>query len=80
MFLFLLQVDLTKVKGSGKEGRILKEDVLKYLNLLDGEEGKKVEIRTISKEQLVGDKIERLTAFQKAMTRTMTSALVSFQH
>lgn len=48
------------------------------MNLLRDEDGKKTEIKNMSKEQLVDDKTERLTAFQKAMTKTMTSALVSF--
>lgn len=57
-------IDLNKIKGTGKNGRILKENVLEYLN-----KGK-IEIKS---EQ---DRVEPIKGFQKAMVKTMTDSLV----
>ena len=34
--LLCVQVDITKVTGTGKDGRILKEDVMRYLDIING--------------------------------------------
>ncbi|XP_025835449.1 lipoamide acyltransferase component of branched-chain alpha-keto acid dehydrogenase complex, mitochondrial isoform X2 [Agrilus planipennis] len=55
-------VDLLKVIPTGKGGRILKEDVLKYIG-----------VQTVSKNEK--EKIIPLTGFQPAMFKAMTAAL-----
>lgn len=56
---------MSEIKGTGKDGRILKEDVLKFLN-----RDKKTTIVKTAEE------IKPLTPFQKAMFKTMTESLV----
>jgi 2-oxoisovalerate dehydrogenase E2 component (dihydrolipoyl transacylase) len=60
------KIDLSSVKGTGKAGRILKEDILKYLE--------KGAVHEVSREVL-HDKTEPIKGFQKAMFKTMTDAL-----
>jgi 2-oxoisovalerate dehydrogenase E2 component (dihydrolipoyl transacylase) len=62
------KIDLSSVKGTGKAGRILKEDILKYLE--------KGAVHEVSRE-VSHDKTEPIKGFQKAMFKTMTDALVS---
>ncbi|XP_050499977.1 lipoamide acyltransferase component of branched-chain alpha-keto acid dehydrogenase complex, mitochondrial isoform X2 [Diabrotica virgifera virgifera] len=68
-------IDLNKVQGTGKNGRILKEDILKFLGgsidnteLIDQREKVKC-------ESTEGDNIEVIKGFQKSMINTMTEAL-----
>lgn len=78
-------IDLSKVKGSHKSGRILKEDVIAYMN---GEQktGPAVSTPAASVPAPVatpaapvvpgaGDKLVQLTQIQKAMFRQMTKSL-----
>lgn len=58
------QINLLEIKGTGKNGRILKEDVLKFLNK---------EKHGITETD---DEIKPLSPFQKAMFKTMTESLV----
>lgn len=66
------KIDLAQIEGSGKNGRILKEDVLKYLNTTPSSIG-----TSSSKESSAESiKIEPIKGFTKAMFNTMTEALV----
>ncbi|XP_076260983.1 dihydrolipoamide branched chain transacylase E2 [Rhynchophorus ferrugineus] len=62
------KIDLTKVKGTGKDGRIIKEDVLKYLEVPKSKELENASVQTI-------DNVVPLKGFTKAMFKTMTEAL-----
>ncbi|CAG9760523.1 unnamed protein product [Ceutorhynchus assimilis] len=68
-------IDLAEVKGNGKQGRILKQDVLKYME--DYRSAEKTSISSETKTAFGNDdiKIEPITGFQKAMVKTMTEAL-----
>ncbi|RUS18904.1 hypothetical protein BC937DRAFT_88190 [Endogone sp. FLAS-F59071] len=79
-------VDITKVRGTGKGGRILKEDVIKFLEGGGQEvEGAEVEVRgtevpcvplfTHPVATLAQDTTVSLSSIQKAMFKTMTRSL-----
>ncbi|XP_044746387.1 lipoamide acyltransferase component of branched-chain alpha-keto acid dehydrogenase complex, mitochondrial [Coccinella septempunctata] len=64
------KIDLRHVKGTGKNSRILKEDVLRFLDK-NNEEHSNTSIADVgSKEEVV-----KLQGFQKAMFQTMTASL-----
>ncbi|XP_060516246.1 lipoamide acyltransferase component of branched-chain alpha-keto acid dehydrogenase complex, mitochondrial [Cylas formicarius] len=62
------KINLSRIMGSGKNGRILKEDIIKYLET-DGD--------SITQKRPVNSdsKIEPISGFRKAMLKTMTEAL-----
>lgn len=62
-------MDLSSIQGSGKEGRILKEDVLKYLKIDDKQDQNYKKLETIGR-------IQPIKSFQKVMVKTMTESLV----
>lgn len=66
---------MSKITGTGKRGRILKEDVLKYLELTNTHTPI---IPDVSLNVADVDKIEPFKGFQRAMFRTMTDSLVRF--
>ncbi|VEN50904.1 unnamed protein product [Callosobruchus maculatus] len=74
-------LDLTKIKGTGRDGRILKEDVLNYLESLEAPPPpvqKLAPTTSPSRVQSVPsdtDRVEPIKGFQKAMVKTMTESL-----
>lgn len=64
-------INLSEIEGTGKNGRIIKDDVLKYLDSKD--QTSKVVQTT---EKLQKGRTEPIRGFQKAMMKTMTEALV----
>lgn len=68
------QIDLTNVKGTGKHGRIIKDDILKYMQSPQGD-FKKTNPTNVSFRQ-DDVRIEPIKGFTKAMLKTMTEALV----
>lgn len=76
------KVDLTKVPATGRQGRVLKGDVLEYLNLVPAGTNKphptivkSVPIPVIQK-QAVADRVEQLKGVRKIMFKSMTESLV----
>jgi len=65
-----LQLELSLIKGTGKQGRILKEDVLKYLKSKDVPSFKQQSIIPVKDDTIP------LTNIQKVMVKTMTEAMV----
>nr|XP_023027643.1 lipoamide acyltransferase component of branched-chain alpha-keto acid dehydrogenase complex, mitochondrial [Leptinotarsa decemlineata] len=59
------KLDLANIKGTGKQGRILKEDVLKHIQ---GPKPTKVPVTDEAR-------IEPIKGFKKAMVKTMTEAM-----
>lgn len=71
-------IDLTKVKGTGKNGRILKEDILEYMEKPAAKTPEKVPEGISQSTVSFGKddvKIEPIKGFTKAMVKTMTAAL-----
>ncbi|XP_055682638.1 lipoamide acyltransferase component of branched-chain alpha-keto acid dehydrogenase complex, mitochondrial [Lutzomyia longipalpis] len=78
------KLDLTKVKPTGKFGRILKGDVLEHLNLIPAGtvkphptllQPKAPEVPTYIPKILAEDRVEQLKGVRKAMLKSMTEAL-----
>ncbi|KAF7730424.1 hypothetical protein EC973_002231 [Apophysomyces ossiformis] len=65
-------VDLAEVRGSGKDGRILKEDVLAFVS---GEQASQRDIQQAASVAGTADRSEPLTGIQKAMFKSMTRSL-----
>uniref|UniRef100_A0A158PA61 Dihydrolipoamide acetyltransferase component of pyruvate dehydrogenase complex n=1 Tax=Angiostrongylus cantonensis TaxID=6313 RepID=A0A158PA61_ANGCA len=65
------KVDLKKVKGSGKDGRVLKEDVLKFLGQVkEGNFSTFIELSPLSEDRVVP-----LRGYTRTMIKTMSEAL-----
>lgn len=69
------QIDLTKVKGTGKHGRIIKDDILKYMQTSQGDFKETIPASVSFGQDDV--RVEPIKGFTKAMLKTMTEALVS---
>lgn len=83
------KVDLTEVKASGRDGRVLKSDILEHLNLVPptSDNNRAKEISQRSKQVVTapttstftdvscGDRIEKLRDVRKIMFKTMTQSL-----
>ncbi|CEF67553.1 Lipoamide acyltransferase component of branched-chain alpha-keto acid dehydrogenase complex, mitochondrial [Strongyloides ratti] len=67
-------IDLTTVNGSGRNGRIMKEDVLRFLGEIPPLEEPKEEI---SKKSIITgeDKVVPIRGYTRAMVKTMSQAL-----
>lgn len=62
-------IDINLVQGTGKGGRVLKEDIILHLEKMASPKSKSR--LTISGTK---DRVEEITGFKKAMVKTMTSA------
>ncbi|XP_039748694.1 lipoamide acyltransferase component of branched-chain alpha-keto acid dehydrogenase complex, mitochondrial isoform X2 [Pararge aegeria] len=81
------QVDLSSVNATGRNGRVLKEDVLSHLNITSDKSNdvldKVLSVEAISipttttatAEFVLEDKIVPVTGFMKAMVKSMTEAM-----
>ncbi|OWR45408.1 dihydrolipoamide branched chain transacylase E2 [Danaus plexippus plexippus] len=82
------RVDLSNVNATGKNGRVLKEDVLSHLNMSSDKsndipqndlsvEALSIPVTTgfAKMETIVEDKIVPITGFTKAMVKSMTEAM-----
>lgn len=63
-----MQIKLTDIKGTGKDGRILKEDILKYIDK------KSQPISSNIEDEIT---IEPVRGYTRAMIKTMTEAVVN---
>lgn len=70
----MFQINLEFIKGTGKEGRILKEDVLQYLK--NQEPLQSVDKPVQSSSIISTEKIVPIRGFSKAMIKSMSEALV----
>ncbi|CAO3695167.1 unnamed protein product [Umbelopsis ramanniana] len=69
-------IDITQIQGSGKNGRVLKEDVVAFAANGSAPETPAVAAPKVPSEANVGpDKTVSLTGLQKAMFKTMTKSL-----
>lgn len=75
------KVDLSKVPATGRQGRVLKGDVLEYLNLVPPGTNKPhptlLQSVPVVQKQSVADRVEQLKGVPKIMFRSMTESLVS---
>lgn len=70
------QVNLAKVKATGKQGRVLKGDILQYLNLIPPQEIKSKPIPSSPEiKKLSGDHVEVLKGVKRAMFKSMTETM-----
>lgn len=74
------KVDLSKVPATGRQGRVLKGDVLEYLNLVPAGTNKPHPTLTVSapviQKPVVADRVEQLKGVRKIMFKSMTESLV----
>lgn len=72
MAFIFIQVDINLVQGTGKGGRVLKEDIILYLEKFKLPKSTAPKLPFESK-----DVVQEITGFKKAMVKTMTLAWVS---
>lgn len=74
------KVDLSKVQATGRAGRVLKGDVLEYLNLVPAGTNKPHPTLTASvpvvQKPVTADRVEPLKGVRKIMFKSMTESLV----
>lgn len=74
------KVDLTKVPATGRQGRVLKGDVLEYLNLVPAGTNKPhptlIMSAPVIQKPVVADRVEQLKGVRKIMFKSMTESLV----
>ncbi|KAH9607336.1 hypothetical protein KSS87_005901 [Heliosperma pusillum] len=72
-----LGIDVNNIKGKGKDGRVLKEDVLNYVG---GKDCNQLPLNFVHSEQSLSeslhyeDKVLQLRGYQRAMVKAMTMA------
>ncbi|KAG4079150.1 hypothetical protein HA402_001121 [Bradysia odoriphaga] len=73
------KVDLTKVPATGRQGRVLKGDVLEYLNLVPPGTNKPhptiIGSVPVTQKPVVADRVEQLKGVRKIMFKSMTESL-----
>jgi len=71
---FHQQITLSSIHGSGKGGRVLKEDVLEYLKKISGPDTR----TTVpgARSVTTSDYTEPIQGFRKAMVKSMTDSWV----
>ncbi|XP_066995667.2 lipoamide acyltransferase component of branched-chain alpha-keto acid dehydrogenase complex, mitochondrial isoform X2 [Anabrus simplex] len=70
------EINLNTISGTGRNGRVLKEDLLAYLGLLEKDSSVKECSRSAPKPEgnIPSDRTEKIKGVMKIMTRTMTAA------
>ena len=69
-----MQIDITKVTGTGPGGRILEEDLEAFKNQPVATSDSKVAVKPIDASRLGKDETKKLSAIQRAMVSTMKVA------
>ncbi|CAD5214327.1 unnamed protein product [Bursaphelenchus xylophilus] len=72
------KIDIRKISGTGRDGRVLKEDVLNFLNVVETPEGHEKEAPVEKKSfepQLTEDKVVPIRGYTRAMISSMSEAL-----
>ncbi|KIV98917.1 uncharacterized protein PV09_09360 [Verruconis gallopava] len=70
-----LNIDITDVTGTGKDGRVLKEDVQRYAAARDSQSSQPALPASMPTTALGEDKIIKLSGIQRKMYETMTQSL-----
>jgi 2-oxoisovalerate dehydrogenase E2 component (dihydrolipoyl transacylase) len=70
-----LNIEITDVDGSGKDGRVLKEDVQRFAAARDAPNSSSIPSTTVATESLGEDKTIKLSGIHKKMYETMTKSL-----
>jgi 2-oxoisovalerate dehydrogenase E2 component (dihydrolipoyl transacylase) len=70
-----LDIDILDIEGTGKDGRVLKEDVYKHAANRESGSGTRSTLVPAPAEPLGEDKIIQLSGIQKKMYQTMTHSL-----
>lgn len=88
-YALFFKVDLSSVKATGRNGRVLKEDMLAHLNINSDKSNEIPELSSISAmaiplvpaqakmEVMLEDRVVPVSGFTKAMVKSMTEAMVS---
>ena len=87
-----LQVNLADVRGTGRDGRVLKEDILNYVNgkqtpsmadrveVKDSGLSSQTSVQVGSYPTVPGDRVEPMKGYTRAMVKSMTQANVRIKY